>query len=333
MPSLVDAVATFDARKFAERHGGYKESLSPTSDEYLLTCVCGSSRLRWNSKRNGWGAWKCWSCLKSGNTLGLIELLEGIDDEAAVALVLDGYVGGNAPTRLEGVASSRPRKQKLTRLPQIAWPSGVDMLADTSLHQGAWEYLATRGIGKDVLRYWRLGWGRSGWLQGYVVFPVYMDGGLVYWQGRASWDKPEGADRRGYQKTRNPRNVEGYATAEDVLFNYDRACSSQHVVIIEGGFDTLKVGTNGVGLLGKLVTPAKIERLRRMRALRYTIYLDRGEKERAQAEKLAASLTSYAPTYIAMPPPGFDAGALSLEQNAHVVEQAPRWTGRTLKGL
>jgi len=332
MPSLIDAVATFDAARFADRHGGYKESHSPRSHEYLLPCPCGSSRLRWNATKSGWGAWKCWRCLKSGGTLELVELLEGIDDQDAVAYVLGGYVGGNAPTVLAGVAA-RKRKPKLTRLPQIAWPTGVDVLSDTPLHEEAWRYLETRGVGRDVLRYWRLGWGRTGWLQGYIVFPAMMDGGLAYWQGRASWDRPEGADRRGYQKTRNPRNIEGYATAEDVLYNYDRASSSGHVVIVEGGFDAIKVGTNAVGLFGKVATPAKIERLKRMRALRYTIYLDRGENEQVQAERLAASLSTFAPTHIAVPPPGFDAGALSIEQNAHVIAHAPRWSGRRLEGV
>jgi hypothetical protein len=331
MANLRNAVECFNARAFAERHGGYKESLNPLSHEYLLPCPkCGSSRLRWNSRKSHWGAWKCWACSISGDTLRLIELLERVDDVDAVALVMDGHVGGNAPNQLGTKLSpsrATPKHAKLTRLPQIAWPDGVDVLADTPLHAPAWEYLRTRGLTPKDLAGQRVGWGRLGWLRDYLVFPVYMDGGLVYWQARAAFE----GEGSGFRKTLNPRSVPGCATAQDVLFNYDRARAAQHLVICEGPIDALKVGHHAVALFGKVAGPIKVQRLLRCRALRYTIYLDAGREERECAERLAEQLSTFAPTYLATPPAGYDAGALTVEYNAQVIANAERYHGRRLQ--
>ena len=157
-----------------------------------------------------------------------------------------------------------------------------------------------------------------------------MDGGLVYYQGRATWE-PEGAtaeERKrwvkltNYRKTLNPINRDGQAHAEDVLFNYDRAKPEPHVVICEGPIDAMKVGPHAVALLGKKASPAKIERLLRMHATRYTIYLDRGDEERAAARSLGKELSAFAPTFLAEPPPGYDPGNLNPTQNAQVIAQA-----------
>jgi DNA primase len=315
---LYDAVRSFDAEAFTRRHGGYKESRSQASHEYLLPCAaCGSSRLRWNALK-GWGTWVCWGCRRSGDTLALVELLERCDELEAVDYVMKGYVGGKAPIQLDASALKDPRaqRQRLTRLPQIPWPMGVDVLGRIALHEPAWRYLSSRGLTHHALDGYRLGWGRSGWLAGYLVFPCYMDGGMVYWQGRQARDPTTGP------KTLNPRAEPGMATAADVLFNYERARTADHVVVCEGPIDALKIGPHAVALLGKATSPAKIERLLRMRTLRYTVYFDAGDEERECAERLAAQLSAFATTYIAEPPAGYDPGALTVEQNAHVIARA-----------
>lgn len=354
MPAYRRALQAFDAASFAKKHGGYKESASKHSHEYLLPCpACGSDRCRWRHGRNEregtFGAkWVCWGCGRSGNTIELIAALEKIDLSAAIDLVLDGYVGGDPITQLVPV-QTRPAKQRVERMPTIPWPTGVDQIANTPMHMPAIEYLARRGVDLATAQEWRLGIGRFGRLDKYVVFPVYMDGGLVYWQGRATYDPPPpppGLDpvqskawtkawvrEQHYQKSRNPIDLGSHASASEAILNHDRAKMSPHVVICEGPFDALKVGPHAVALLGKVAQQAKIERLLRMRAARYTVYLDRGVEERSRAEKLASELMHYAPTFIATPPEGYDAGALSAEQNAWIIDRAERYTGAQLRAL
>ncbi len=270
-------------------------------------------------------------------------IFERVDREDAITYIMDGYIGGDARLSLSEIARMPEpitiERKQLQRLPQMKWPSMVARV--TTRHATAMNYLIGRGISFDQIDQYNVGVGLSGRLKDYVVFPVYMDGGLVYWQGRATWNPPEGLSREGkkawaeatgYRKTLNPFNppkgIE-QATAGEVIFNYDRALACPHVVITEGPVDAMKVGTHAVGLLGK-GTDTKVERLRRMRAQRYTIYLDRGvlktgqfkTEERERAEELAAELDGFAPVYIAVPPSGHDPGSLTPEQNARIVEAA-----------
>ena len=325
MNRLDRALQQFDADAFAKRVGGTKESRSARSHEYLLPCFeCGSSRLRWNTVKH---AWICWGCNRTGSTLQLIERMLGLDEMAATAYVVRGYEGGegcHANLSL-GVHAPAPKpREGLQRLPLIQWPHGVERLDYIHAHAAAWIYLHKRGVGRDEANAWRLGYGRDGWLKGYLIFPVFMDDGLVYWQGRACYDPPNG-ERKGFKKTLNPKSLEGYASAGDVLLNYDRARTEEHVVITEGPFDAIKVGPHAVALLGKVPTPQKIARLLRMRALRFTVYLDRGDEERQYAQKLARELSAQADVYIAEPPEGADPGSLTAAQNAEVVRRPVRF--------
>jgi len=334
---LERALEAFDAESFAERHGGHKESRSPRSFEYLLICTCGSDRLRWRHQPGVKQAWICWGCSTTGDTLDLVGRLEGLDRNGAAAYVEAGYVGGDAPTGLVAGARVRaPARTSLMRLPQMPYPHGVEALTwGAPRHLKAWRYLLEeRGLARETVSSWPLGIGVEGWLRDYVVFPVQMDGGLVYWQGRASWDPPKHLDKdgrkawakaTGYRKTLNPANRDKQASAEEVLFNYDRARVSTHVVVVEGPIDALQVGPHCVALFGKRASDTKVERLLRMLAHRYTIYLDPGAEEHAKARQLARQLHEFAPTFIASPPPGADPGELTPEQNARIIEKAPAY--------
>lgn len=344
MDKVTRAILSFDAKAFVKKHGGHKESTSDRSHEYLLECpFCQGHNLRWNA-RKGTGVWVCWNCRKTGDTIFLIQIFERCDREDAIKFLFDGYVGGDAQLFLSEIASMPQPivlgRKKLNRLPIMNWPAMVARV--TIAHAPAYSYLLDRGITAQQIEEYHIGVGLGGWLKDYVVFPVYMDGGLVYWQARATWNPPAGLskpakkawiDATKYRKNLNPLNppkgAPPQAIAGEVLFNYDRASTFEHVVICEGPVDGIKIGPHATGLLGK-GTDTKIERLRRMNAKYYTVYLDRGivkpgelkSEERQKAEFIALELAGFAPTYIAEPPEGFDAGALSFEQNSRIIDQA-----------
>jgi hypothetical protein len=335
--SLDKLYTQFDANAFAERHGGHKESPSARSREWLLPCPapsCASDRLRWRHEPGVKMAWICWGCGRSGDTLDLICQLEQVDREGAIAFLDGEYVGGDAPSELRTkLVVPKPSAVTLDRLPQIRYPNGYETIdPNLPMHARARAYLASRGIFRDAISEYGIGFARTGRLANYVIFPVFMDGGLVYWQARATWDPPHGATRdyrkaweraTKYRKTLNPVSYGGATTADQVIFNYDRARAEPHVVVCEGPVDAIKVGAHAVALLGKASSPTKIERLLRLPAQRYTVYLDPGEAEREKAEELATQLSEFAPTFIATPPPGYDPGALTQEQNTYVIANAP----------
>jgi len=343
------ALAGFDVRAFAARHRGQKESASHRSFEWLYNCPrenCGSSRLRFNSQK---GTFVCWGCGLTGTTLYLIQIMERVTELGAMEYVLRGYVGGDARLdRLEDLirpadpAATKLLSASLRRLPPIPWPRGVERLVTPCApHWKAWDYLTrVRGLTAEQIRTWGLGVGRTGRLTDYVIFPCYIDHALVYWQGRAAWDPPshltgealrEWKKTTSYRKTLNPIAREGSdaAVAGEVVLNYDRASICEHVILCEGPIDGVKIGLNSVPLLGK-GTDAKIERISRMHARRFTIYLDRGEKEREAAEHIARELEPFALVHIATPPKGYDPGALTEAQNAEVIRRAPRFRSNLL---
>jgi hypothetical protein len=259
--------------------------------------------------------------------------MEGIEEIDAIGIVLDGYVGGDSTIAALRGGLVAAVKQGVRRLPWIPWPGGVDRLTDPACapHAQAWEYLATRGIAPEVARTYGLGYGRSGKLHGYIVFPVIMDHTLVFWQGRKTWDPPRELTgearkawiaRTGYKKTLNPVSIGQVATGGEVLFNYDMARHAETIVICEGPVDAVKVGTHAVALLGKTAQAVKVERLRRTTARAFVIYLDRGAEESASALALARELAPFAAVWIATPPEGHDPGSLSVAQNAEVIAAA-----------
>lgn len=341
------ALRAINALAFAERHGGYKESASKNSHEYLLMCPCGSDRLRWNAQK---GTWICWGHppeewqTRSGDTLKLIQVLEQMDEEAAIDFVLSGYEGGDAKIeRLTGKLSEA-RVGQIRRLPPIPWPRGVDRLtAPCEPHQRAWDYLATRGLTAEDVATYNLGYGRFGRLSGYILFPVYMDRALVFYQGRATWDPPPGetANRKywirltNYRKTLNLPSFGNSAHGEEVLFNYDMASVYETVIVCEGPIDAIKCGPNAVAWLGKSGStphPVKVERLKRMSARRFVIYFDRGHEELVSATSLAKELCDWSEVFIVQPPEGYDAGALTRAQNATVIQGAVPFSPDRLKG-
>lgn len=350
MSELDRAIKNFDAKAFTNRHKGWKESASKNSHEYLFHCpFCQGHNLRWNAQKS---CWKCWNCNKTGDTIFLVQIFERCDREGAIGYILDGYVGGDAKLELSDIATlpdvTRVERKKLQRLPLMFWPPMVTPA--TRVYAQAYAYLLGRGITDEQIITYRIAVGLSGRLKNYVVFPVYMDGGLVYWQARATWDPPRGLSDEAkhawikatkYRKNINPVNPPkgiNRATAIDVLYNYDRAKNETHVVICEGPVDAIKIGPHAVALLGK-GTDEKIERLRRMRAQRYTIYLDRGKlksgrtrtEEREKAEWIASELDGFAPTFIATPPADLDPGALSQEQNSRFIDIAEPFSEIGLK--
>lgn len=82
-----------------------------------------------------------------------------------------------------------------------------------------------------------------------VFIPVFADTKLVYWQARDVYgmeDTPPYYISRGGKKS---------------LFNFDMASKAPFMVICEGVFDAVTVGTNAVALFGKSLTPIQIDQL------------------------------------------------------------------------
>ena len=327
MSTLDRALRAFNAQGFVDKHNGHKESRSLLSHEYLLPCHrCGSSRLRWNHPTKQ--TWVCWGCGRTGSTIDLIAEFEELSYMKAYQFVMDAYNGGDADWTVKPIEEAAARPQIMP----IEWPRGVQVLSPCAAHAQGWNYLRYRGVTPEQAAQYQIAFGVGGKLRNYLVFPVYMHGHLVYWQGRATWDPPahlESEARKAwirdtqYRKTLNPLKQANTLGGGEILFNYDQAYTYDYVVVNEGPIDVVKVGPFAVGLFGKVAQSAKVHWLRAMPARTKVVYLDRGAEERENAMALCAALEgSCERVLFAEPPEGHDPGGLTPEQNRAVLSQA-----------
>jgi len=263
-----NAIERFDLEKFIQRFGAQP---GRKGGEWRMTCpLCGRDKLRVNVERK---SWHCWYCEEyktgfdgrriavkgAGGTLALIQLLEGCTKEQAVKMVLGrsfAPVDFGEPEdddyEIEYLESVRTAvKPAVPILPPEGWQT---IEPSTYLQL---PYLASRGITYQDVMQFGLFWCAQGKYANRIIFPVYEQNQLVYWQARAMWD----SDHKRFIKALNPGPVPNMAGASEVLFNLDIARQYERVVITEGPIDAIHVGPDAVCTFGKKISIVQILKL------------------------------------------------------------------------
>lgn len=126
----------------------------------------------------------------------------------------------------------------------------------------AWNYLKERGADAGhVLRH-AIGYCSAGRYRRRLIFPVIMDGTVVYSTNRYCGDH--------VMKSDNPVNVDGHYRKEDCLLGFDRARGAKVVAITEGPFSMMAfddlddLGVRPVALMGKTISPEQVRLLKRL---------------------------------------------------------------------
>ena len=158
-----------------------------------------------------------------------------------------------------------------SRMPVLELPPGFVSLTstDTDLGYRAREYVRSRGLDPFFLSSRGVGFCDDGPRMGYLCFPCYEHGTLVYYVMR---------DFLGIRtkKHLNLKDGEAPKTAGEVLFNSDALDTLDQVYLTEAAIDALTVGPAGVATLGKEVTAVQFSRLLRARCKRYIVLGDPG---------------------------------------------------------
>lgn len=261
----MNLIDRFDLEGYIQRFGARQDT---KSGEWILLCpTCGKDKLQVNGEKKSWHCWVCeeyktgfdgrrMAVRGAGGVLALIQLLEGCTKGQAVQLVLGQSVGPQLDLEaleqdalddfeyLEGRAS-------VAILPPDHWqPINAGTYARLP-------YLAQRGIRFSDVQQYGLFWCDQGRYVNRLIFPVWEQGQLVYWQARAMW---EGEGRR-FIKSLNPLPTPGMSGASEVLFNLDVARQYERVVLTEGPIDAIHVGPDAVATFGKKISLAQILKL------------------------------------------------------------------------
>jgi hypothetical protein len=265
-PLITRAIELFDLLGYVIDHGGEEAQVN----QWALVCpTCGKKKLVVDLGRR---AWHCWVCEQygaadartgkrqvlqgAGGLIDLVQFLEGWDRKRAAEFVLAqtnlqppnlGHIDGDLR------ASVAKELDGLRTLPQLSCPECTKKI------DGAMPYMVQRGISMEDVRMFGLFYCDGGRYRGRLIFPVYEDGRLVYFQGRAMWESKE----PGFLKSLNPVREEGAGVSSEVLFNLDQARFAARVAITEGPIDAVHVGPDAVCTFGKKISATQIAKMLR----------------------------------------------------------------------
>ena len=227
-----------------ERHVHFKKS--DTHGFFNTDCpLCGDRRGRLGFNFNEGIFANCFNCgfkayykdKVNGNFRKLLKALgvtqEEIDQE-------EGRQFFN-PTTLIADA-----KKKTPIIKSVELPAGSELIFESSSTwaEVAKEYLAWRLPGVNILSKKIY---VSDKLPGFVIFPFYMHGRMVYWQAR----NMDASNKFRWKNSETPR--------DQIIFNFDELKYSDTVYVTEGIFDALAV--NGMAILGSSLNKEKSDLL------------------------------------------------------------------------
>lgn len=260
--TLQGAIQSFDLETWLAGHGAEGRGA-----ELVLTCpVCGKRNLAVNVARR---LWHCWTCEQyvvdvegkrravngAGGLVKLVQLLDRVDRAQAVAKIAQGSIYSYRD--VSNLPSDRLQRRYVDAIrpaepvdPPEGWRPVTEVLP----------FMAQRQITLEDARLFGLGWCDRGRYAGRLIFPVWEDRRLLYFQGRAMWAEVPG---RRYLKSLNPPAGENNAVSSELLMNLDQARWYPRVAIVEGPTDLLRVGADAVCTFGKRITDAQIGRLLR----------------------------------------------------------------------
>ena len=118
-------------------------------------------------------------------------------------------------------------------------------------------YMTYRGISTEDAKRLGMFWCDKGKYANRLIFPVWEDDKLVYWQARAMWDSKE----KGFLKALNPPKCPGTAVSSDVFMNLNSARFYPRVCITEGPIDCIHTGPDAVASFGKSLSAVQIAKL------------------------------------------------------------------------
>jgi DNA primase len=103
-----------------------------------------------------------------------------------------------------------------------------------------------------------------------------------------------------------------------VLFNFN---NQNHVIITEGIFDALRVGDNGVALLGKIIKKEQLNIILKSKVKKVTILLDKDAFK--DANLISDKLSGFSfEVRLAFPNTSKDPGELRPEQIDEIIKEA-----------
>ena len=177
---------------------------------------------------------KCWVCDYSGRSLYRIVRRYGTYGNKQDWLSFDQQI------EINDFSEKLFGREKQQEEFYIKLPKNFVSLANKHLPNTAMRplnYLESRGITKEDIIKWKIGYCSEGEYGGRIIVPSFANSGKVnYFVGR-SYD-------HNWRKYLNPK------VSRNIIFNQLYVDFSEDITLVEGVFDAIKAGENSIPLLG-----------------------------------------------------------------------------------
>jgi hypothetical protein len=191
------------------------------------------------------------------------------------------------------------------------------------------DYLFRRGVDTKTIRGHKIGFCRTGRYKDRLIIPCFEDGKLVYFTNRLclyngeelTRDKEILVNTLGIQKTLNPSKKLGMIGKSEVVFNIDNARKAKYIIVTEGPFDALNVGSNAVAILGSVISNRQVSLIGSSDVSGFIVMLDADAF--SKAVEVAKVLSTYRDTWLVqMNPEDKDPGSISKEKINNYITDA-----------
>jgi DNA primase len=204
-----------------------------TNNEFLFKCPYCDHHKRKFSVNLDKGYYKCWVCDTRGKNLYRVVRRFGTNLDKSQWRELTSEINFD---KLEDLFEAKVEEKQILELPQ-----GFVSLANTDVPPtgfAARNYLKKRGISKEDIVWWKMGYCSEGEYEGRVIVPSFdEEGDLNYFVSRSY-------NSAFYPKYKNP------PASKNVIFNDLFVDWSSDIVLVEGVFDAIIAGRNAVPILG-----------------------------------------------------------------------------------
>lgn len=240
-------------------------------------------------------AYHCWKCEAHGHVSKIVEHL-GISVDMTDYVLVREYEEDNMFDAMRDQVAAQ----------SIELPKEFISLGETSssvIISKATQYLNKRGLDKNDIATYKLGFCPTGMYSNRIVIPVFNEvGELVWFTSRSIYDNIK-------LKALNPSNDDCSTGKSEIVFNINNNVDNDTIIINEGVFDAMTTG--GVALFGKMLSETQFSIIKKQKASKVIVMLDGDATDYAYT--MAEGLSHYKETYICALPDKADPNSLDRE--------------------
>jgi DNA primase len=205
-----------------------------STDESLFSCPNCSHHKKKLSININKNVFKCWVCDWSGKNIYRIIRIYGTTDHRYEwkSFTRQVEIENFSDKLFEKPAE---KEEKTTELPAEFISLANKNLSSTALRP--FNYLKSRGLTKNDVIKWKIGYCCDGEYAGRIIVPSFNINGDVNYFISRSYDN-------NWKKYSNP-NI-----SKDIIFNHPYIDFDEDLILVEGVFDAIKSGDNSIPLLG-----------------------------------------------------------------------------------